>query len=154
MKRPLRSLVAQAQRAESEIAAFPCVDPVETAADKLSALAWRVCTRVRGSPKDDPTIIRHLHDLAALETHVAAAPEFASLLFEATTADTGRGGSLVPKKPTDRFDLMLERLATDPLWSDEYDKFVNDKSFARPDEVIPFSNALEATTRLIARTAS
>jgi hypothetical protein len=41
-------------------------DPVETAADKLSALAWRVHARDRASPEDDPTIIRHLHDLAAL----------------------------------------------------------------------------------------
>ena len=47
ISRPLRSLIAQAQRAEPEIAAFPCVDPVETAADKLSALGWRVCTDTR-----------------------------------------------------------------------------------------------------------
>jgi hypothetical protein len=30
---------------------------------------------------------------------------------------------------------MLEQLAADPLWADEYDKFVNDKSFTKPDEV-------------------
>jgi hypothetical protein len=35
----IRSLIAMAQRQSPEIAAFPCVDPVETAADKLSALA-------------------------------------------------------------------------------------------------------------------
>src|SRR5262249_41532062 len=32
--RPIRSLVAIAQRAPAEVATFPCVDPVETAADK------------------------------------------------------------------------------------------------------------------------
>ena len=65
--RPIRSLIATAQRQPPEVAAFPCVDPVETAADKLSALAWRVRVRDRARANDDPTIIRHLHDLAALE---------------------------------------------------------------------------------------
>jgi EcoEI R protein C-terminal/Nucleotidyl transferase AbiEii toxin, Type IV TA system len=67
VERPIRSLIVIAQRQPPEIDAFPCVDPVETAADKLSALAWRVRARDRTKPDDDPTIIRHLHDLAALE---------------------------------------------------------------------------------------
>ena len=49
IERPIRSLVAQAQGKEPEIAAFACIDPVETAADKLSALAWRVCVRARAA---------------------------------------------------------------------------------------------------------
>jgi hypothetical protein len=151
VERPLRSLVAQAQRADPEIAAFPCVDPVETAANKLSALAWRVCTRDRSSPKDDPTIVRHLHDLAALEAIAAAAPAFASLVLESAQADTGRGGGDAPREPVERLALMLERLAIDPLWANEYDRFVHDKSFAKPDEVISFAMALEAVRRLADR---
>jgi hypothetical protein len=72
--RPIRSLVATTQKQPAEVPSFPCVDPVETAADKVGALAWRVCARDRARPGDDPTIIRHLHDLAALERHVASAP--------------------------------------------------------------------------------
>jgi len=68
VERPIRSLVAQTQGHGPELSAFACVDPVETAADKLSALAWRVCVRDRNSEDDDPTIVRHLHDLAALES--------------------------------------------------------------------------------------
>jgi hypothetical protein len=37
--RPIRSLISIAQKQRAEVAGFPCVDPVETAADKLSALA-------------------------------------------------------------------------------------------------------------------
>ena len=48
VERPIRSLIAELQQQPPEVAAFACVDPVETAADKLSALAWRVCTRQRG----------------------------------------------------------------------------------------------------------
>jgi hypothetical protein len=54
VERPIRSLIARAQTQEPEVPAFPCVDPVETAADKLSTLAWRVCARDRGASKDDP----------------------------------------------------------------------------------------------------
>ena len=70
------------------------MDPVETAADKLSALAWRVLARDRTRAGDDPTIIRHLHDLAALERHVVSAPRFAELVLAAAPAmPAGRGNS-------------------------------------------------------------
>ena len=97
--RPIRSLIAAAQHEPHEIKSFLCVDPVETAADKLSALAWRVLARDRGSPKDDPTIIRHLHDLAALEQDAASAPRFPELVRAAAAADIGRGGGTAPAIP-------------------------------------------------------
>lgn len=144
----IRSLISRAQDAEPEVRAFPCVDPVETAADKLSALAWRVCARERGSPKDDPTIVRHLHDLAALEPCIAWPLAFAALLRKAAAADSGRGSGRAPVDVHDRFTLMLVRLGTDPLWAQEYDRFVRNVSFAQSDEFIRFDDALEAATRL------
>ena len=144
IERPLQSLLARGQKQAPEITAFACVDPVETAADKLSALAWRVCTRERGADDDDPTIIRHLHDLAALEPIAAGAPAFPGMLRDAMGADTNRGGGKAPANPADRFARMFELLKSDAVWADEYDKFVHDKSFARPDEVIPFAAALQA----------
>ena len=147
--RPIRSLVAEAQGKEPEITAFPCVDPVETAADKLSALAWRVCVRKRGADEDDPTIIRHLHDLAALESRAAAAPAFAALVAETAKADTARGGGQAPAEVRERFALMLEKLTADPLWSREYDEFVHSVSFAKADEIITFPLAMESVRRLV-----
>lgn len=147
VERPIASLIARAH-GEPEIPAFPCVDPIETAADKLSALAWRVCSRERGSPKDDPTVIRHLHDLAALEPHIASTPRFSSLVREAADADTGRGGGRAPADVQTRFRKMLEHLDTDPLWAVEYDRFVQNVSFAAAEETLAFTAALEATRRL------
>lgn len=149
IERPIQSLLSRAQRQAPEIQAFPCIDPIETAADKLSALAWRVCTRQRGTANDDPTIIRHLHDLAALEARASAAPAFLDVLQKAAAADTGRGGGQVPSDPSDRFAMMLERLHTDKLWAGEYDEFVRNVSFARADEMITFDAAREAVTRLV-----
>ncbi len=47
--RPIQSLIARFEKMPPEVSNFPCVDPVGTAADKLSALAWRVCTRERSA---------------------------------------------------------------------------------------------------------
>ena len=148
--RPLQSFVAQAQQQAPETAAFPCIDPVETAADKLSALAWRACTRDRDSEEDDPTIIRHLHDLAALEKLVGTSPDFLSLVALKAVEDTSRGGGLAPAEPGERFAAMLQRLNTDPLWAQEYEEFVRQVSFASPDQQITFGTALDAATRLVA----
>ena len=151
VERPIRSLIAELQQQPPEVAAFACVDAVETAADKLSALAWRVCARERGEENDDPTIIRHLHDLAALETHVAGSPAFARLVQQAALADTGRRGGRAPAAAAERFAMMLDRLQREKFWADEYDEFVRQVSFARADEVIGFENALAAGRRLVAR---
>jgi predicted nucleotidyltransferase component of viral defense system len=147
--RPLRSLLAQAQGQPAEVPEFPCVDPVETAADKLSALAWRVRARRRGAPQDDPTLIRHLHDLAALESQVRDAPAFHELARAAAQADAGRGGGSPAENPAELFSAMLDRLTSDPLWAREYEDFVRQVSFAGPAETIDFKAALAACARLI-----
>jgi predicted nucleotidyltransferase component of viral defense system len=144
--RAIRSLIAMAQRELPEVASFPCVDPVETAADKLSALAWRVLVRDRTSPRDDP---RHLHDLAALEQHAAAAPRFAELVRIAAAADKGRGGAQAVD-PKTMFAEMLRRLETDPLWAREYEDFVRQVSFAGHSNLIGFTDAYTKCSRLVA----
>jgi hypothetical protein len=151
IERPIGSLITQAQRQDDEVAAFPCVDPVETAADKLSALAWRVQARNRGSADDDPTIIRHLHDLAALETRAAASPEFVRLVQEAAARDADRGGRSTPDNPAGRRAMMLDRLDRESFWASDYEAFVQRVSFALPEEAVNFTEALAAVRRLVAR---
>jgi hypothetical protein len=92
-----------------------CVDPVETAADKLSAFAWRALTRDRASPKDDLAIVRHLHDLAALEPAVIKHSVFPGLLAETMLADTGRGSEISwPKSPAERMKCRHSRMLWQP----------------------------------------
>ena len=149
--RPIGSLMTAVQGQPPEVATFPCVDPVETAADKLSALAWRVWARRRESPNDDPRIVRHLHDLAALKAAAVASAQFVPLVLQARAADEGRGGETsASSSPALLFAGMLERLNTDPLWAAEYEQFVNLTSFARPDEQIDFADALAAVRELVA----
>lgn len=150
INRPLQSLLAQALQKPAEVSSFPCIDPIETAADKLSALAWRVCTRQHGSKDDDPAMTRHLYDLAALEKHVAGAREFKTLVRDIAQKDTGRGGGAAPEEPAERLAVMLELLHNDKEWAGEYETFVLQVSFARPEERITFAEAFAATRRLVA----
>jgi len=147
--RPIHSLIGQAQRIAPEVPTFLCVDPIETAADKLSALAWRVCVRERGSEKDDPTIIRHLHDLAALADAVGKSRVFGDLVRQAVVADTTRGGGKAPASGADRFAMMLDRLRREAFWASDYDEYVRQVSFAAPDEAITFDVALAAVAVLV-----
>lgn len=149
--RPIGSLISQVQGKPPEIAAFPCVDPVETAADKLSALAWRVHARQRGNAGDDPALIRHVHDLAALRDSVKTSPDFQRLVFAALTADATRGGGVISGvEPGVLFAGMLERLRTDPVWATEYENFVDAVSFAKPEERVGFAASLAAVRDLVA----
>jgi hypothetical protein len=150
--RPIKSLIAMAQGHPPEVAAFLCVPPVETAADKLSALAWRVQARRRGSNNDDPTIVRHVHDLAALKASATASDDFANLVNKAMAEDEGRGGeAMVSSEPGALFANMLDRLTTDPLWAAEYRDYVRQVSFAALDELPSFTEALAAVRDLVAR---
>jgi hypothetical protein len=149
--RPLASLIGMAQSKPPEVASFPCVDPVETAADKLSALAWRVQARRRGSEGDDPTIIRHVHDLAALKGRIDASDDFAGLVRQAMAEDEGRGGEAIASSdPAALFTDMLDRLTNDPLWAVEYQDYVHQVSFAAPNELIGFDEALNVLCDLVA----
>jgi hypothetical protein len=102
INRPLQPLIAQVQKQAPEVPDFPCFDPIETAADTLSTLAWRVCARKWVRCDDDPTIVRHLHDLAALESTIAGASGFADLAQKTAEDDTGRGGRVFKSRGTVR----------------------------------------------------
>ena len=150
-RRALRSFVAEAQKDEPEVMEIACVAPAETAADKLSALTWRVLSRRRGSEGDDPTIIRHLHDLAALEQMAAEHAEFPRLLQQVFVQDVSRGqafGEVVDMTPGGRFAAALGILGGDAEYRDEYDRFVVAMSYSAEGETPSFEDALEAVRRL------
>lgn len=150
VERPLRSLMAEAQRADAEIAAFPCVDPVETAADKIAALSWRTYVRDRKGQDDDPTIVRHIHDLAALARLIEDDAAFVALAGEALAADAKRTKDSTISG-SDLARRLVPAIQGDPIWREEYERFVSQVSYATAAEAISFEKALAACERLIER---
>ncbi len=151
-QRPLRSLVAQVQDHPPEIPEIHCVVPAETAADKLSALTWRILSQHHGAD-DDPTVVRHLHDLAALESCALNHPDFPALLETRITEDTSRMKGvphLAALQPTERVSTVLNILETDPKHLSDYREFVAAMCYGRQDEIPEFTTALSAVQRLAA----
>lgn len=148
--RSLQSFVAKARREPPEVPMLACVSPVETAADKLSALTWRVLTRQRGGEKDDPTLIRHLYDLVALESYVAQSADFPRLAHSLLQQDARRGQpSLEIQAMTvvERLSQALALLRSDADYQREYERFVLAMSYAKEDETPSYTHALEIVHR-------
>lgn len=142
--RQIQSFVAQfaGEAPEAEIL---CLSPVETAADKLSALTWRVLKRDRSAAGDDPAMVRHLHDIAALMPVVRDAQGMFIETVEASFEEDQR---------TKRRDTQATLLASvqaaitclegDDEYLDEYGRFVDAMSYASDTESIEFNTALIA----------
>lgn len=146
--RSIRTFVPVAQRG-SEVPELQCIDPLETGADKLSAFAWRAILRDRAHENDDPTIVRHLHDLAVLEPVLSKDDRFPSLLLDTMNDDNDRGqGQLKDVEPIERLRLMNEKLATDGQYKSEYEQFVGGMTFAGDVETPSFDEAVQALIRL------
>lgn len=147
--RAVQSLVGQALGRPPEVPAMLCVDPVETAADKLSALAWRTAARDRSSETDDPAIVRHLHDLAALVSLDVINARLQALALSVLDADAGRSGTQLDGRAL--LEAMLPAIVGDSIWRREYARFVGAVSYGPEAGRIGFDAAVEAVGRLVDR---
>ena len=128
---------------------------METAADKLSALTWRILARNRNHDNDDPTMIRHLHDLAALSDYIGNDFEvFSSAARTAIARDKERrrGGETIQHLSDKlRLEQTVEILKTDHSYRHEYEEFVLAMSYADDDEKLSFDEAISRLEKLINR---
>jgi len=132
---------------EAEIS---CLLPLETAADKLCALTWRVIKRDRAHESDDPALIRHLHDLGALHPSILSEKErFAETARVAYEIDMQFGPRKLDHDLPTAAREALEILREDAEYADEYQQFVMNMSYAKTDEVIEFNEALDRLDELI-----
>lgn len=122
-----------------------CIQPIEVIANKFSALMWRVYIKDRTKPlhtkENDPTIVRHLHDIAALED-LLYTNEFVELLQKSYEADKGRGGFDNNYTLPEFIKITLDKLIEDNVYKKEYSDFVSSMSYAKDSEVITFEKAL------------
>lgn len=150
--RNIRSIICEMVHEEPELK-MDCVSALETAGDKLSALTWRVLTRNRSDINDDPTLIRHLHDLAALKNIIIdAGNDFLTSAKGSLEQDKNRrGGEIIANMPiNNRLEKALKILKEDALYQKEYEWFVSGMSYANDDEIVSFEAAIEALGKIIA----
>lgn len=149
--RPITSMVNEFLGEQPETSIL-CMQPIETAADKLSALTWRVLARSRDSGNDDPTLVRHIHDLCALEQEISKDPQlFKKIAINSFNVDQRIPNREVSGSFAKSVSLAVGTLKVDSLYAEEYSRFAEAMSYANDDEQIDFSRAissLESTARL------
>jgi predicted nucleotidyltransferase component of viral defense system len=147
--RSLSSLVERLTSKNPDSFNFACVDVLETACDKLSALAWRVCGFDRSKENQDATIIRHLYDLAMIKQIIDDRKvDFCNLINGVLDADAKRGNTeLQIEDSMLRLTTMLDILTTDTQWSIDYERYVLDLSYA--ENSLDFVEALNSLRDIV-----
>lgn len=150
--RPIQSFVTQFTAEDQTDCSIVTISPIETAANKYSALLWRINVRDRNAPRtsiqNDPAMIRHLHDLASLEQLITSEPRFTKMVISSFEKDQGRGGSDSNKSLKDLTNEAIEKLQSDAMYKTEYIQFVNAMSYAPENELLSFDQAIVAFHRI------
>ncbi len=130
-----------------------CIQPIEVIANKFSALMWRVFIKDRTKPlhskENDPTIVRHLHDIVALEDVLYLyTKDFVNLLQKSFEADKGRGGLDNNYTLLEFMRITLDKLSEDKVYKKEYTDFVSSMSYAKDSEIITFEKAIKCCNKI------
>ncbi len=148
---PIETFVSK-YTGKTEITKMNCISPVEIGADKLSALMWRVDIKNRTKPQghvaNDATIIRHLHDLSALEK-LLLNDVFIKCAEKSFETDKGRSGSNDHIILAEYAKRTLDKLKTDSIYAKEYKEFVDALSYSKESETIDFKRALSSFERIV-----
>ena len=150
-ERPVQSCVSAAGGETPEVLSLACVSPVETAADKLSALVWRVLDAPKDIDQRDRDLVRHLHDLTALYDVAAGHEKFSGLAIALLDADAGRAkhsSGISELSGKERVALALNIMETNDVYRGDYEKFVAALSYAQDDSRPTFDAGLNALKHL------
>ncbi len=142
-RRQIQSFFSFFTETEPEVEIL-CLQPIETAADKLSALTWRVLKRDRSAHEDDPTMIRHLHDIAALISVIREDREqFIEVAESSFEGDRQNGKRDTKASFIKSVQDAIACLDNDDEYREEYSQFVDAMSYADDDENLDFDSAVE-----------
>lgn len=148
---PVSSFVNEIAKHSPEVARIGCIDPVESAADKLSAISWRIPDRVPGGQNDDPSLVRHIHDLAILKDAALRHNDFSKLVATSMQHDGARPKdvSISGSTASEKFQRMLTALHGDNNYAQEYKRFVGGMSYAAAEQTPGFTEAVDALENLV-----
>lgn len=146
VEKPIISKVSQYQQLPAETSTL-CVSPIEIAADKLSALSWKV----HSHEKYEPTVLRHLHDLAWLEDIIKGNPkDFVKSVELSFYNDQGRWCDELKNLSTqDKFESVIKLLEEKSSFAEDYRSYVLDFSYSKDEDKISYDNALKTIISLL-----
>ncbi len=151
-KRDVFTRISRLAKETADVAEVPCVQIIDTAADKISALTWRVLNRNREAEVDDPVLVRHIYDLAAMPHDPLATTRFKNLCLQRLRKDARERrsqGMIDSLNPVEAVQRMHTKLSNDPDYANEYDGFVLGMAFDSDPPAPEYTRALELLDVLI-----
>lgn len=151
IKLQVSSLVSKLSNQKPEIDFLNCMNVVENAANKLSALTWRIADRVRGQENDDPSIIRHLYDLAKLKDNCVKDGNFKNLVINSMSHDEGReknNSEFFSLSYQEKIQLLIKILSTDEEYQKEYDRYVKGVCYCEDDKIPSYRDCIQVVKSL------
>jgi len=149
VRRSVSSFINELTKQKPEVETIDCIDPVENATDKLSALVWRIPDRNREDTNDDPTIVRHIHDLSILSDYAIGHTEFRRLAIDVIRQDDERCKKIAGLPLKEKFGTAIAIIEQEKEYSNEYDRFVKGMSYAATGSVPSFGEAVAKVRLLI-----
>lgn len=143
------SFINEETKQAPEVAKIPCINPVENAADKLSAIVWRIPSRVRGQNDKQPDVVRHLHDLAKLSDYTLKDSRFIDLAKSTIEQDDSRAEQIKGLSTKEKLSKVIEILESDPYYPQEYSTYVSEMVYNHDVPVPTFKEAVEKLKNII-----
>ena len=135
---------------DDEVVKINCIDILEVIANKYSALLWRSYIKDRSKPlyskENDPTIMRHLYDIATLENELKK-PKFVELLEKSYEKDNGRGGLENTYSVREFSKIVLDKIINDKFFKEEYEIFVDTMCYST--DKISFDEAISRFKNIV-----
>lgn len=130
---------------EAPIATIPCVSPVETAANKLCGLMWRLEIEYKKFLEtgifSDRNLMRHLHDLSALHDIIKDSEDFVPLVETIYQIDCKRGNRERKLTFHEFVEQTFDIINTNTVYQEYYNKFVETMYYGNK-KPITFSKAI------------
>ncbi len=126
--KPVQSLADQFLRTDNATFEVVCISPIETAAEKLSALLWRT---LYSNQDFDPTLLRHLYDLASLKDVIRSnQSQFKKLLEQIYQADQSkRDNQHSFESLPQALKHLYQVLVSQPKYKKAYQSFVENMCY-------------------------
>lgn len=137
--KPVQSLADQFLHTDNATFEVICINPIETAAEKLSALIWRTLYYKQDF---DPTLLRHLYDLASLkDLLIANKTQFSDLLEKIYQADLSKWQSQYHFETLPKAIQQLHQvLVSEPRYKKAYQSFVQNMCY--DTDTLSFTDAI------------
>ena len=131
----ISSLIAQVMDDAPELNTFPCIDVVQTAAEKLVSLLRRTAAGLRGIDEwADEKLIRHVYDLHFITAEIALGVDFIALVNKTVAADGEQFGNKHKEfleSPEQEISSALTALKNNSVYKQQYDELLEPLVYAQ-----------------------